>query len=259
VSAGLYLNGINIPVSTDGAERPAPLLIGDRQRAFSGGLIDTVRARKQSLHFKTPPLAFSVTTALRGLLHGDGHHWSFNVDFYSDKGLTYSANTDVIGISGSLTGLGAYADFAAARDMTWTPGYTADWTVIAWEYNSTGPVYTHWVVCSNSTQYSNGVTTGSPPAWLTVNTGAGTVKISGVTKIADFAMVPYIMPATWAANLFALGHVPFSSLPNLNATGDLVASSMTVLGTVGGASLEMVQSSGTYGVAERLDFTLDEV
>jgi hypothetical protein len=82
----LALNGWTVKTSKGGSR--APVVIGDKQRAFNGDQLEDRRVIKGRWRNETCEIDGEDATALVGLLLGRGHNFNFATDLYSGKGLS---------------------------------------------------------------------------------------------------------------------------------------------------------------------------
>lgn len=81
----LRLNNIPIPI-LDGSAEYSFEELGNRQRTMDGQLRSTRTALKRVWRFKTPVLDPETALMIDGLLAGNGHHWSYDIDAFDLKG-----------------------------------------------------------------------------------------------------------------------------------------------------------------------------
>ena len=73
--------------------REVPVEIGDRGRVLNGSYRNGVRTTKRKWMLETTQLNEQAYLALRALLLGFGHSWTFDVDLFSIKGLGPTVST----------------------------------------------------------------------------------------------------------------------------------------------------------------------
>lgn len=135
--AYLTINGYEIPVLQGGQVSYQD--IGSRERAFDGTLLVDRRATKRVWKYRTKPVSELVREQIIGLVRGDGDHWSFDADKYSDKGLAVSSETEghlspVAATAADGRAIGSYApDLAALAQVA---GYYGIYDVITAKYGS---------------------------------------------------------------------------------------------------------------------------
>lgn len=252
----LALAGIDVPISTGSWQQDEPLLVGrSMDRRFSGRLGSGIRAVKRRWTGKTPLLPLATAAAFEGLLRGDGHRWSFDVDLFSDKGLGPEAgHAATQGTSGKFSGK---VSVAGQGLVVYRAGLGSRWTLALWHWEST--VWVHYLITSTSVFYRDGVGYGSAlPFGVSVVAGALTLygtAVIGIPELYDDVLaVPYIMPADWPAQLYARA-AALPAIPELDAVGDVVLGSATVRGRVAGQTVQHL-SAGEYA---ELSFSLEEV
>lgn len=113
----LAINGWTISVSAQsGAESPE--VIGDSARAFDGTLTSQIRAHKRAWKLKTIPLIQEDAFALRDLLLGKGHVWSYDSTLYSSKGLATVMAAGAASYAASVYGNGLNVLSASGHVVT---------------------------------------------------------------------------------------------------------------------------------------------
>jgi hypothetical protein len=255
---GLALNGIQVPAEIGSVERPAPELIGARGRSPAGGAQDGVRSRKQLFRGRLKVLPGAEADAWRGLLGGRGHHFSFDVNLYSDRGLGPSSSSGTSIVAGGK--FGAKLRLAATTGQVTYGLVSTAWTVLVWRYESAA--WHHYIVRSDAAAWVDGSAT-SVPAWLVVS---GSTKLTNTAGSAqdfdDLVVLPYLMPSGWVADVYAEHSAQaWAPVPRLRLTGDLVPGApLTVSGGPGdGGRIPSVQSGSFDLTAETLEFELREV
>src|SRR3990167_6718991 len=88
----LRVNGWALPVA-DSSVSEAHDLGGDFSRSFSGSLLSDERYDKRVWSGQTAPVTEMVAEAIKGIVRGLGHVWSWDSDLYSSKGLGVSGST----------------------------------------------------------------------------------------------------------------------------------------------------------------------
>jgi len=268
--AYLTVNGLELSVLNDSADEAVDE-VGERDRAFSGALLSSIRAYKRAWTFKTPPIGSATATAWMGLLRGTGHHWGFDdatYYAYSSKGLGY---TTLVGTLTRRTATpspkfgSAYIRLTAGGTLTYgvQVPLTSAWSLAVWRYES--GAWHHYIRCSDGTKYKDGVVYGSAIAFLDMLATAAVLGDSGSVSTQDFddfVSVPYVIPAAWAAVL-GVATTAFSDLPRLTVAGDFVEdTSLEVEGSeVSGHYVQFYDNSaGAWDAAGReLSFTIKEV
>ena len=212
--AFLELNGWTVPVAA-GSVSEEPVEIGERDRAFDGTYRSSIRAVKRRWRMKTVPMIRSDAEALRGLLLGLGHYWSFDTDLYSSKGLGpvagYSATQ-------SSTG-GRFGGKVSVTSISYAAGLPSSWTVLVSRWS--GTAWEKYAVRSDGAKWKDGARNDAlSTTWLSVS--GGTVTLTGTsTSFDELIVLPYLATDAQIQAWHALT-VPFSALPRINATGDLV-------------------------------------
>jgi hypothetical protein len=265
----ITVNGLQLGILNGNADEDADE-IGERDRAFSGALLSSIRAFKRAWKMGTPPIGSATATAWMGLLRGYGHHWGFDdatYYAYSSKGLGY---TTLVGTLARRTATPApkfgsgYISLTATGSLTYgvqVPLASA-WALMVWRYE--GGAWHHYIKCSDGTKYKDGAVYGSAIAFLDMLATAAVLGDSASIAsqyFDDFVSVPFVIPAAWAAVL-GVATSAFSDLPRLTVAGDFVEdTSVEVEGSeVTGKYIQFYDdSAGAWDAAGReLSFTIKE-
>lgn len=254
----LAVNSIVIPCSVErGAE--SIVEIGEMGRAFDGTLIGTRRAKKKEWGLRTTLLSQSEAEAVKSLILGEGHYWTFDDDLYSSKGLgPQSGSTSAT----QSTSGGKYGGKAAVTSLAYETELTGDYTVNLWRKSSSG-TYQYWTVRSDGKKWrdaTNNDALGS--TWLSVDsdgdlniTGSST---GGARDCDELMALPYLATTSQVDALHSWT-TQFSELPRLDCYGDLVnrssSETMQCMGRVEQAEFVQVQDAQK----QRITFTLLEV
>jgi hypothetical protein len=225
-----------------------------------------VRTRKHGWRARLSALTQAEAHAVRELVQGKGHSWSFDTDFYSDlKGLGPSSSTGASLDTGTKQyGAASLALTFPTGQITFPVGATA-WTVAAWRRTTT---FRHWVIRSDNTRWLDGVSDAvSSTAWLVVTSSTLQIVTAGFagTWIDDLVFFPFLVPTTWPAELYAEAAArAWTPLPRLRLAGDVTAQLSGAAATVEGTALDaptlMGAPSGTFlTTLEEVSFELTEV
>lgn len=210
----LTVNGVAVSVLRDEGGHSEPTIIGSEARSFNGSLIGDIRAVKENLHYKTPPHSQAEDIALRGLLQGLGHSFSYDSDTYSGKGLGTSAGAGNSNVASTPTPKWGAKCLKTTDYASYTTGFTT-WTMMVWRL---GPSTTweHWLVTSADTpsapaRYKNGAVStdayyfmrGTPGktllsetnAWTNVS-GGGSWQVRTYNGSSVFLVADYTVQAT---------------------------------------------------------------
>jgi hypothetical protein len=227
----LWINGINVPCEVTSGKRGRDQ-IGESVRAIDGTLRIHRRVLKERVTFKATPQDVDVAIALRQLILGEGHNWSFDdatKGLYSGKGLGPSAS--------SGAALNAAAAFLGARGLrlTATTGtitfkalpplgtFPSSPTFQGWTvgcFRNAG-AWHHYITTSEGLLWTDGVVGAGAMPGLTVNTAAGTVKIdaAGVTTdIDELFILPYNLPYSLQGTADDWGPQIYAQLANYGTT-----------------------------------------
>lgn len=174
----LTINGITIPVLAAQGDHAAPILTGDPSgRAFSGALLNSVRARKEAFpSFRTTPQTLALARSFRALIQGLGHSFGFDTDRYADgTGLGPSSGT-TSGTPGTASGKwgGHLLLPFGSSAIVYPANLGSAWTVIHWRKTTSGGVWEWWAETSTGLHYKNGAaaTGGQVSPWVSVTSGS---------------------------------------------------------------------------------------
>jgi hypothetical protein len=261
----LYVNGI--PVEASAAE-VEPVRLGEVARSLNGLPRSSVRVQKKDYRFTTDVtgMARGEAEALRYLIEGEGHHWSFDVEGLSE-GSTSSRGLVAAELIGSATTGDESGVHGNALVITgvlkWNMGHTGAWS--AMYFQDEGGSWAHYVVRRPSL-------TGTPEVWRNddktdVDPGTVTMNTSGQLLVTDNAggvvddlvWLPYVVPDEWPALLWEDRMLrPWQALPFVYATGDGVpAAGMVAMGQAGTVRrVHMRDGEGGFTFGDVFDFTL---
>jgi len=273
----LNLSGIPVPVSR---LRYSPTLQGTKGRAFSGFPYSTVRRTLMTLTGDTSPMTLAEAWALRALVNGDGHSWSFEYGPVSSLGLMPSDNT----ASAAATEGGKYGNCLAlpggdGSSIEWTLAAPSRRTIMVWRYDrATGgtPAWHHYVLRYTDAVPDTGWKDGAVVSWdmrediadwLEWRRGLGgrvrlvnrTAPVGETTNhFDDLVALPYAIPSDWPAAVFTAG-AAFGELPYHRATGTGLHKPMVVLGHAGDGDAIEFFKDGTHAQGESFSVELMEV
>jgi hypothetical protein len=268
----ITVNGLQLGILNDNADESNDI-IGERERAFSGTLLSSVRAVKRSWALKTEPLGSAVGVAWAGLFNGVGHRWGFDDSTYyaySSKGLGY---TTLVGTLTRRTATpspkfgSAYIRLTAGGSLTYgvQVPLSSPWALMVWRYESGTSAWHHYIKNSDGTKYRDGAVYGGSIDFLDMLATAailGDAASIAPQDFDDFVSVPFVIPASWAAVL-GVATSAFSDLPRLEVAGDFIReTSLQVEGEE--VSTHYIQfydnSAGAWdGAGRELSFTIREV
>lgn len=273
--AFLEVNGLTIPCAP-GQSSGRPERVGSQGRSSGGQLRRTVRAHKDSWAFSTIRLAEAKAEALIHLLKGEGWHWSFEDAGASDawqyadgKGTGYTA------VTGTPARSTAQAKFDAAslllndtEEVRWPLNLVnGQWSAMAWWYN--GTTWAHYAQAGNTPEgdlfYDNGAVGTERDFFLRESDGDFTLRnVDGADRyIDDLVVFPWLLTSEMIAAFYELGNTdgePFSDLPELKCSGDLIQTPFTeFLGTVEDDVPTPSRASGSWESNSKLvSFLLEE-
>lgn len=219
MSAALKLNGITLPVLVDGAAQER-VAVEDFARAFDGTPRSVERSAKRRWRFRLGVQTQENAHAFRQLISGAGHHWSFDADLYSSKGLVpvTTAPAPAIVAPGSLPfrghgkianwGGGVVADCYTSK-TEWAVGTHAAWTLLASLYrngNGYNDGWNLWLIRSDGARWVNGARDDTAnPRILSYVSGIVRVRANaqgGANWAASTAYAVGAIHATAHANTF---------------------------------------------------------
>jgi hypothetical protein len=173
--------------------RLPPELVGHTGRGATGKRFSTVRATKERWRGRTAPLTQAEAHAWRGLLQGEGQHWSFNTldSYLSDAGLadTSSSGTFSLSTSGPKHGsaflysqsVGAWKEWAGVLPAS------SPWTTMLWRADGPFPAgFRHWITTSAGGNWVDAVTSAVASA---VQVSGGAVRIWGRQALDGYAQI----------------------------------------------------------------------
>lgn len=266
----LRISGIPIPILTEAASHTTTQ-IGENERAEDGSMIISRRALKENYKLKIAHQIPTDAIAYRELFLGRGHTWNFDTTVYSSKGLGPTVLTNTVINATSKYGAGGAQQTASSGRFRAIalPANGTKWTVMLWRKIGAG-AFVHYIVTNTtkgaSQAYVNGVLASDTTVWLGVSTSTGTVTLdadgASTTNIDDLVILPYEIPASWPANIFAYG-AAFSQLAYLDVDGDLIDANLVTKSCKGGVSGISVQPGWLNGVYYQsirvVDAELEEV
>lgn len=251
----LTLNGIVVPVAVESAKEDPPEEIGESSRAHGGSMRKSIITTKAGWSAETTPITTSEARALRRLLLGEGHRWSFDSNLYSSKGLGpnvgYAAAQSTSG--GGKYGAGYLSVNATTGTITWAYATGSEWTVFVWRFESAA--WHHYAVRSDGSAWKDAVA-DSVPTWLTVSGSVVTIAntTGAAVKYDDLVVLPYQAPSSWVSSIYNAGSA-FSDLWKLSAAGDFIERApVSVLGSPSDARVVKTAS----GLRTVLSFQLRE-
>lgn len=223
------IHGIEVPIR-DRTWKQSPIYVGDRRvRHNGGGLIDGRTVLKWSWSGATPVLDNADATAIIGLLNGDGHVFSFDVDIYSAKGLIWTGSTPTVQATNVKYGAKA-GEILTATTSTISPGYSGfDQTVLVWRRPGAGS-FDHYGITRTAAGVIAEVKNGVVGAFTTSNWitfGASSISLLGkndaavntTIQVDDLVVLPFLLSTAQIQAVFAQTRA-WADLPQLNCSGD---------------------------------------
>tara|TARA_Y100000310_G_scaffold292510_1_gene321303 strand:+ start:754 stop:1512 length:759 start_codon:yes stop_codon:yes gene_type:complete len=251
--AFLEFMGYTVEIA-DGEAVESQIEFGDTHRSFNGTLLQTRRAIKREWELLTAPYIQAEATAIRKLLQGYGHHWSFDVNMYSSKGLNEKSGTATTPSGGKFNDkLDVTADVQFATELT------DDWTALLYRYDGADWVY--YAVTSEGDEWEDGVKGSYDTSWMSVD-GDGDLQldISGANDYDDVVAFPFLAPDQMIED-FHGETVAFPDLPQLRIGGDIIPeSTLTVACSVDDMLYRQLSIGGTLrDNAQQIRFRMREV
>ncbi|RKG99198.1 hypothetical protein [Corallococcus carmarthensis] len=268
--AYLTLSGIEVRCSAAKGLTQKPTLLGPRVRTFRGWAQSGTRARVYTWSAGTPPMPMTDAQALRRLLDGDGHSWTFADatanSFTSSKGAVPSSLNGVPQAGTAIPGRwGNGAMFLnPGEEVTWAIGTRLDCTVGFWlRTDYVGSNWTHVVACFKADAlYVNGSELGivddmEGELGLVVSVSEGVLSVLAAADVAvsDLVYLPYTVPPAWVPQ-WAAATAPFGPLPYHTADGYGLPAPCRVLGQAGDAQAVEYDEDGARVQGQYLDFEL---
>ncbi len=255
----LAINGVELRVAVDSfSEKPRE--IGEHDTSFNGTGVVSRQGTKRDCAFETVLFTPTEGRAWDKLLRGEGHVWSFDSSFYSSKGLGPNAGYVATILAGSAKfGASQLSLTATTGTITFATQLGSTWSLMFWRYES--GAWHHYIICSDTTEYYDGAAGAYATTWIAVS--GGSVTITNATGSAvlydDLVVLPFVVPATWAA-IWGVAATAFPSLPSLSAAGDFDPEARTVKGMVSSGKLQPAVISGVlYAAVRKLSVELQEV
>lgn len=153
---------------------------------------------------------------IEGLFSGWGHHFNFNDNAFSSRGIGPEASsTYTISNSDPVFGRGNLS-VGSSNYILWDLDLPELWTVMYWRDCDTTPE--HVVVRSDGESWLNGVSTVIGFSELTITNG--TVSL-GEGEYDDLVVLPFEASASFIEAFYTYGDA-FSDLPYLKLSGDIV-------------------------------------
>jgi len=257
----MSISGIIMPVAAGGASEGRDDLKTEL-RAIDGEFRRDIRASKRRWSLSTRVVPLSEARALRSLVMGEGHHWGFaGASKYSGKGLgSWVGAIDVFASGGPFGGRLVVA--GTNRTLALGARYATRWTVAQWAFDADEGAYVQRIQTSDGRKYTSGVATPAASWGQALFGGVYTVPydgVAGVGAIADLVILPYELPASWAAQ-WPQGST-FSPLPRLSMSGEVCEDASVFVEGRGEPVMTIEQGvySGVYQRLASVSFELVEV
>lgn len=251
----LTINGIEVPLDSAAPASLSYVRLGELVRSWSGRARKTQRIEKRQATAQMVPLSPTEALAFRGLLHGDGHQFSFDTSLYGSRGLGGSGGSSSIGATSPAPKFGAGRLNQASGTITFATQLPTTWTLMAWRWN--GSSWARWLLDSTGARYTGGSSTGTSIAWMGVSSGSA--QLIGAQAIDDFTVLPYLIPNSWKSTWTQSPASVWPLLPQLTVGGDLMGSLTALAEITGTQAHTFVHPTEGLVTGQIITFTLTEV
>lgn len=251
--AYMTLDGFVVPVASFSESDDS---LSETGRTVTGAYFRDRRVRKQSWSVETPLVTYDEALAIAGLVNGAGHHWSFDSDVYSSKGLGDWGGTLTIGQISPSPKYGT-GRVEVTSDADIIVGTFPDWTLSVWIFRSGWERLT--LRSDTSDEWIDGVrqSGSSQPARYTSNQ----IELDATEDYDDLVFTPYVMPDDWIESEWDTSQA-FSDLPQLRLSGDCVSGATFTVQGADDVSFTATNTGGQAFSSDRyiaVSFTLREV
>ena len=284
----MTLNSVAVSIASGDSELKRMEIGRVGGRSFSGSLIDTRRAIKREGRFRTTLLSASAAEALEHYLLGEGWHFPFQSDLYSEDTLLgpatgYTASLGTSAPSPVYSGDSYRLQVNSGTTLSYAAGLGTHWTLMAWIWNNDASDWEHHVRLSDDSAsvstptfktYKDGVlvasSTTNPLVPYAMNYSGANAQLLGKdhdgggnenAHFEDFVVLPWTatqaMITAWAARTSQ-----FSPLPKLDLGGTIMREATTteVRATIEGVKHVQGYVDGAWDPAAReISFRLEEV
>jgi hypothetical protein len=275
----LEINGYTIPVEINNPDKSY------NRKRFSGRsptgqYKSNQRYKKNQWELDTTILTNSKAKAVKGLLEGEGHYFSFDSNIKSSKGLLPDTGYDVNMVSSGGKYNGYISIDSSSGSISYDIGYTGDWTVMLYAdleendkytfYSTYFPVlidtgdlnWNQYVLTSSGNKYFNGseITTDDID-FSFIDMTSGTLTLQDTSDwnydIDEMVVFPFELTSQMASSFYNYSN-QFSSLPQLKITGDMTNNrNLTVYGTVNQRPFQQFRNNnGWQNDGQKVNFTL---
>ncbi len=269
--AFLKLNGITVPVSAKDTKGKR-IVIGDRGRSLAGRVLETRQSEPRTWQMSTVTRSQQESKALEGMLFGDGHHFSFDTDLYSElKGLGPSSGTGTITASGQY---GSYLALSAVQQVVWPTGRLEEaggvgsYTIMIFE--GVG-VWTHYIIVRQEdgtiNKWVDGVSNDAASTPFVGVDSSGDLFVGDAAnayEVDDLVFMPYAVPTSWIAGLYAEHSTrAWPNMPQMRLDGEVVYDHYTTVESDPDSIQTTVNAAPFNGswdkVAQEVAFSIEEV
>jgi hypothetical protein len=233
----LDVNGYAVPLAHDSVRRRPVEVLARFGRGYDGSLRRSRSAEKIGWEVRTIPVAEATAELIEGLLMGRGFYFPFETSLYdAQKG--FGPNTGyacTLTDSGEKVGTRCLSVGSGATGVVYATGFTADWSVMLWQFVDAAWKHICVVYDADATTYTEYVNGAAGDAindtWRAL-ISAGNLTLVGkayddngnqAALYDDMVVVPYKLDSTIIAWHYNSGTGrAFSELPFLSATGDIL-------------------------------------
>jgi hypothetical protein len=270
--AFMTLNGQTIDIADQSASFGTDEIARNEARTLSGSKVDSRTTIKRRGEFTTTYLTEDEGEALRHLLLGEGWHFPFDSDLYSEDTLL----GPIAGYTATL-GTSTPSPVYGAKRIKVPSGTTISFNVaLTGSYTLMGNVYVtdEWDIFVKIYDASTSTTTvweqgapGSTVATMDVSSthprllGKSPAGVNGDTFIDDFVVLPWAATSTQAIAWMTRA-AAFSAIPKLDLDGDVLREGgpIEVRAKITDDKFHQVKIGSTwYDNARQLKFILEEV
>lgn len=268
----LSLNGWEVEVADNAAALEFVEVGASEGRGFAGTNRSTRRALKRKGEFTATPLSNADGSGLIRLLNGEGWHFPFDSDLYSEDTLL-NPTTGYTATLGTATPSPKFGTkrltVPSATTIAWDCALSTSYTLACWFWN--GAAWEHWVRRSDAgvvTLWKDGTSGQAACGFMKVSSTSAQLlgrnaadDGNAAAYIDDLVVLPWSASdgqiAAWCAATAA-----FSALPKLDLAGDVLREGGTieVRGKVSAGKFLQARLSGTWSTTNRVvTFSVEEV
>ena len=219
----LRLNGWTVPVAVDSATHQRAVEDGPGRSEQAEPILRPRRAI-MSWEGQSVPLAFEEADALEGLLAGLGHRMPFDVHLFSTRGRGPLSTGGASIVAGGVMGGACASVTSLIYDLQRGPAPLLDrWTAMF--FREEAGVFRHYVVRSDGAVWYEGARDDTVPVAAFLSVFDGFLALLGApTRFDELVVLCFAcsdsQAIAWASRMMNES-IPFSSLPRLDADGEL--------------------------------------